>query len=216
MKLGFSSGGAMSRGRKCVVGPGRRAACGRAAGSRANPRRPGHRRPVRAGLGHRGPPRLDAPDTLHRPPLQSTGRPGSRKPADFARPRNMLAIEPSLPHGSEDRNAGGRDVVRTEIGRSLTGARIETGRASGGAAWRRGRSLTGARIETSRPEGADTANHRRSLTGARIETGSRRWCGRRSRVAPSRERGSKLDVTQTRPLCAESLPHGSEDRNSAS
>ena len=203
----------MSRGRKCVVGPGRRAACGRAAGSRANPRRPGHRRPVRAGLGHRGPPRLDAPDTLHRPPLQSTSRPGSRKPADFARPRNMLAIEPSLPHGSEDRNY-----------HIVTAAAPPRGSLPHGSEDRNSAvQLVPSALVSSLPHGSEDRNPDqqsyqaflggRSLTGARIETDDHGATSSNSPVAPSRERGSKQRGALAGLEAGGSLPHGSEDRN---
>ena len=119
-------------------------------------------------------------------------------------------------------------------GRSLTGARIETRRRSRSgpgrsvapsrergskpvgpaeAGRRNRRSLTGARIETCRGCLQDVEDAGRSLTGARIETPNRRRSRPGSRVAPSRERGSKQRRRVDRARGPESLPHGSADRN---
>ena len=100
----------------------------------------------------------------------------------------------SLPHGSADRNLvrlSGEAAVQS---RSLTGARIETCMGSCSAARTSSRSLTGARIETYRTPIFTTWEASRSLTGARIETSSGFPARRRCRVAPSRERGSKLVI----------------------
>ena len=143
-------------------------------------------------------------------------------------PRNR-----SLPHGSADRNvfAGGKPVIdRVAPSRERGSKREEHGDDPGGG----GRSLTGARIETPTARIWTSRWGGRSLTGARIETWRRAATGRRSRVAPSRERGSKREIsiglatTYRRSLtgariethCMDgtagprgSLPHGSADRN---
>ena len=141
----------------------------------------------------------------------------------------------SLPHGSADRNSSASKIHLSTAGRSLTGARIETGTARLQIRPYPGRSLTGARIETATPALAlcaalslphgsadrnpdDLAARRqlagRSLTGARIETHPPRSSRRRLRVAPSRERGSKPGHDGGRAADGRSLPHGSADRNS--
>ena len=109
----------------------------------------------------------------------------------------------SLPHGSADRNNAAQPGYGSPR-RSLTGPRNDPPRIAS-------RSLTGARIETmqfvqpqlisvSLPHGNADRN------AVLLE----RWTS--SRVAPSRERGSK--PKQRKDLIAgRSLPHGSADRN---
>ena len=97
----------------------------------------------------------------------------------------------SLPHGSADRN---RLTAPNPI-------------------WWGGRSLTGARIET----GTWATDNTRALVAPSRERGSKQGGNaapeRRRDVAPSRERGSKLPNILRPDVVHGSLPHGSADRN---
>ena len=118
----------------------------------------------------------------------------SRERGSKHRPRDEgLQHSASLPHGSVDRN---KIVIvdRRPLNR---------------------RSLTGARIETRRQRQRRDGMGCRSLTGARMETVLGVAARSQPRVAPSRERGSKLRLGHHGRRHGQSLPHGSADRNNA-
>ncbi len=125
---------------------------------------------------------------------------------------SVMSVRKSLPHGSVDRNPNVNCYISIGDGRSLTGAWIETPYTV---------SMTLSML--SLPHGSVDRNieHHviwtlrqcRSLTGAWIETVFVKYDCFAIKVAPSRERGSKLSHFKVFLGGCRSLPHGSVDRN---
>ena len=105
--------------------------------------------------------------------------------------RELVQVILSLPYGSADRNIFLPSKAKRSR-RSLPHGSADRNR------------VTGRQVPVLR---------RRSLTGARIETLSQSRGPIRSRVAPSRERGSKRRDRDACRRPGRSLPHGSADRN---
>ena len=118
----------------------------------------------------------------------------------------------SPPHGGADRNRDGPDawpvsVVAPSRGR---GSKHAFGGGIGPGAWSPPHGGADRNIMTDK---FTLPNQCRPLTGARIETSSGSAPSGCGRVAPSRGRGSKLNVARRNGGYARSPPHGGADRN---
>ena len=164
----------------------------RAAPSRERGSKQGNVGPVRRRKGGRSltGARIETPMSAH-PSVHSAAAPSRERGSKRSRAGADQSDDRPLPHGSADRNSNQVVEARLKLGRSLTGARIETPRIEGPGRCCPSRSLTGARIETTPP--------RRSP--------------RCDRAAPSRERGSKPLPHRALVGLDGPLPHGSADRN---